>query len=47
MNVTEGLYFFAEERIKVGKEEAGSSALNQVHDKLQANQDNQTTYDLP
>ena len=30
--------FFVEERIRVGKEEAGISAFNQAHDKLQANQ---------
>ena len=38
MNVTDDLEFFAGERIKVGKEEAGTSAFNQVYDKFQANQ---------
>ena len=36
--VTDDLDFFAEERIKVGKEKAGTSALNQVYDKFQVNQ---------
>ena len=30
---------FAEEIIKVGKEEAGTSTFNQVYDKFQAKQD--------
>ena len=38
-NVTEGLNFFAEERIRVGKEEAGTSAFNQAYDKLQVKQE--------
>ena len=38
VNVTEGLKMFAEERIRVGKEEAGTSAFNQAYDKFQANQ---------
>ena len=37
--VTEGLDFFAEERIRVGKEEAGTNAFNQAYDKFQAKQD--------
>ena len=36
VNVTEGLKTFAEERIRVGKEEAGTSAFNQAYDKFQA-----------
>ena len=43
VNVTEGLKFFAEERIRVGKEEAGTSAFNQAYDKFQANQDKAQT----
>ena len=35
VNVTDALEIFAEERIKVGKEEAGTSAFNQVYDKFQ------------
>ena len=38
VNVTEGLDIFAEERIRVGEEEAGTNASNQAYDKLQANQ---------
>ena len=33
VNVTEGLENFADERIRVGKEEAGTSAFNQAYDK--------------
>ena len=36
INFTEGLGNFAEERIRVGKEEAGTSNLNQAYDKFQA-----------
>ena len=43
VNVTEGLYFFAEERIGVGKEEAGTSAFNQAYDKFQAKKDKAQT----
>ena len=43
MNVTDDLGYFSEERIKVGKEEAGTSAFNRVYDKLQANQDKAQT----
>ena len=39
MNGTEGLIFFAEERIKVWKEEDGTINLNKVHDKFQAKKD--------
>ena len=39
MNVTDDLGYFSEERIKVGKEEAGTSAFNQVYDAFQENQD--------
>ena len=39
VNVTEGLNIFAEDRIKVGKEEAGTSTLNQAYNKFQAKQD--------
>ena len=46
VNVTEGLEFFAEERIRVGKEEAGTSAFNQAYDKFQANQDKAQTSQL-
>ena len=45
-NVTEGLNFFAEERIRVGKEEAGTSAFNQSYDKFQAKQDKAQTRQL-
>ena len=38
VNVTEGLKKFAEERIRVGKEEAGTSAFNQAYDKFEAEQ---------
>ena len=38
VNVTEGLKNFAEERIRVGKEEAGTSAFNQFYDKFQVRQ---------
>ena len=39
MNITKGLESFADESIKVGKQEASTSAFNQVYDKYQANQD--------
>ena len=39
VNVTEGLKSFSEERIRIGKEEAGTSAFNKAYDQLQANQD--------
>ena len=43
VNVTEGLIFFAEERIRVGKEEAGTSAFNQAYNKFQAKTDKAQT----
>ena len=43
VNVTEGLKFFAEERIRVGKEEARTSTFNQAYDKFQAKQDKAQT----
>ena len=46
VNVTEGLKNFAEERIRVGKEEAGTSAFNQAYDKFQTNQDKLVTSQL-
>ena len=46
VNVTEGLKTFAEERIRVGKEEAETSDFNQAYDKLQANQDKAQTRKL-
>ena len=46
VNVTDTFNLFAEERIKVGKNEAGTSALNQEYDKLQANQDKDQTRQL-
>ena len=38
MNVTDVLIFFAAERIKIGKEESGTSAVIQAYDKFQAKQ---------
>ena len=38
VNVTEGLKNVAEDGIRVGKEEAGTSAFNQIYDKFQAKQ---------
>ena len=43
MNFTERIENVAQERIKVGKEEAGTSTLNQAYDKLQVNQDRYQT----
>ena len=43
VNVTEGLEIFADERIRVGKEEAGTSVFNQAYDKFQAKQDKAQT----
>ena len=37
VNFTEGLKVFAEEGIKVGKEESGTSTFNQSYDKFKAN----------
>ena len=39
VNVTEGLEKFAEERIRVGKEESGASAFNPAYNKFQEYQD--------
>ena len=46
VNITEGLNVFAEERIRVGKEESGTSAFNQAHYKFQAKQDKAQTRQL-
>ena len=46
VNVTEGLEIFAEESIRVGKEEAGTSAFNQAYDTFQAKQDKAQTREL-
>ena len=46
MNVTDALDFFAEERIKIGNEGAGTSTLNQAHYKLQAKKDKAQTRQL-
>ena len=46
MNVTDALDFFSEERIKVGKEKAGTSTFNQVYDKFQAKKDKAQTRQL-
>ena len=43
VNVTEGLIFFAEERIRVGEEEDGTSTFNQAYDKFKAKQDKDHT----
>ena len=45
-NVTEGLKTFVEERIRVGKEEAGTSAFNQAYGKFKAKQDKTQTSQL-
>ena len=42
-NFSEGLETFVEERIRIGKEEAGTSAFNQSYDKFQENQDKAQT----
>ena len=46
MNVTDALDFLAEERIKFGKDEAGTSAFNQSYDKLQTKQKKAQTRQL-
>ena len=46
MNVTDAPKTFAEERIKVVKEEAGTSDFNQAYDKLQVKQDKAQTRHL-
>ena len=43
VNVTEGLYFFAEERIKVRKDDTGTSTFNQKYDKFWVNYDHHVT----
>ena len=43
VNVNEGLNFFEEGRINLGKEEAGTSAFNQPCDKFQSKQDKYQT----
>ena len=43
MNVTDALGIFAEEMIKVCKEEVGISDFNQSYDKFQANKDKAQT----
>ena len=42
----DGFNFFAEERIRVGEEEAGTSASNQAYDKFQVKQDKAQTIQL-
>ena len=46
MNVTDDPKTFSEKRIKVGNEEAGTSAFNQVYDKFQVKQDKAQTRQL-
>ena len=46
VNVTEGLEKYVEERIRVGKEEAGTSAFSQAYHKFQAKQDKSQTRQL-
>ena len=46
MNVTNAVGIFAEDRIKVGKEEVGTSAFNQACDKFQGSQDKAQTRQL-
>ena len=46
VNLTEDLQKFVGERIRVGKEEASTSAFNQAYDKFQANQDKAKTRQL-
>ena len=46
MNVTDALKSFAEDRIKVGEEEDGTSTFNQAYDKFQMNQDKAQTMKL-
>ena len=46
VNVIEGLIIFAEERVKVGKEEAFKSNFNQVYDEIQENKDKIVTRQL-
>ena len=46
VNVTEGLENFVEERIRVGKEEAGTITFYQAYDKFQENKDKAQTRQL-
>ena len=46
VNVTESFKRFIEEKIKIGKEEAGTSTFNQMYDKVQAKQDKDQTRQL-
>ena len=46
INVTEGLENSVEERIGIGKEEAGTSAFNKSYDKFKAKQDKAQTRQL-
>ena len=46
VNVTEGLEKIAEERIRVGNEEAGTRTFYQAYDKFQENQDKAQTRHL-
>ena len=46
MNATERLDFFAEEIIKFGKEEDGTSTLNQAYDELKENKEKHQTRQL-
>ena len=43
MNVTDSLKNIADDRIKVSKEGAGTSAFNKAYDEFQANQDKAKT----
>ena len=45
-NFSEGLETFVEERIRIGKEEAGTSAFNQSYDKFHTKKDNNTTRNI-
>ena len=46
VNVTKGPKMFAEERIRVWKEKAGTSTFNQAYDKFQVKQDKAQTRQL-
>ena len=46
VNITDAFKSFAEESIKLGKEENGKRAFNQAYDKFQANQDKAQTRQL-
>ena len=47
MNLIDGLKNSTEEIIKAGKEEAGTSAFNKRHDKLQSKHETIATRHLP